>query len=302
MKKNLIFLLAIPLFIISLFSLKAQEINATITVNVEQLPDEYRVNVQTLEADLERYINNQKFTDLEWEGPGIPVDMTIYLTGGANGRYGARMFFTSKRYLYGQEGGASVVTRMIEEQWAFEYARGAALTYNPYRYDEITSIIDFYMNYIIGMDLDTYGELDGTEQFMRAKDILQRAAAQQAPGFDTYSKPGQFTKSNLINDLTDLRYEPLRILFFEYYVDGLDMMADDEEQAMKNIVKFVDDLVDFKKNKMISASSLLQAFFDAKVDELANMFRRYDNKEDVLNKLMYLDPTNSTKYREALEN
>ena len=66
-------------FIISFSVSNAQEINAEVVVNMEQLSFEARNYVSTMENDLERYLNNERFTDLQWEGEPIPVGITIYL-------------------------------------------------------------------------------------------------------------------------------------------------------------------------------------------------------------------------------
>ncbi|MFW5662348.1 MAG: DUF4835 family protein, partial [Bacteroidota bacterium] len=82
MRKNITILLAV--FLTSFLIAEANEVEANVTVNMEQISQENRTNVMSLESDLEKYINSQTFTDLEWEGPPIPVEISIYLSGGFN--------------------------------------------------------------------------------------------------------------------------------------------------------------------------------------------------------------------------
>ena len=290
--RKLLFTLVFLVFGMNIF---AKEIEADVTVNVEMLDQDKRISVSTMENDLERYINSTRFTDIEWEGKKIPVDISIALTGGYNNRYNAKLFIASKRYLYGQEEGTSVVLKIADNEWSFEYAQGAYFDYNTTRYNEFSSLIDFYMLTVIGFDMDTYETLGGNSAFNIARRIAGIASTEDIPGFKTFIQPGEFTKYALISELTDLRYEDLRILFFEYYVDGLDMMAEDKDKGLENLRKIIGDIVDYKQNKMTGPSVLLQVFTDSKAFELGATFEGYKD-QSVFKDLKYIDPSNTTLY------
>lgn len=297
--KKIITAIALLILATSYNNLCSQEIRATVTVNMEQLMQESRVNVSSMERDLTNYLNNQRFTGKEWEGPPIPVDVSIYLTGGNQGNYAARLFIVSRRMLLGDEQSASVALKLVDSKWAFNYSMGATHSYNPMRFDRFISLLDYYMLLIIGYDLDTYGELDGTAAYEAAKQICRLGASQNADGYETYSMPGELTRWNLVTELTDIRYEPFRRIIFEYYVDGLDNMAKNPEKALDALAEVIADIADFKQNRMTSASALLQVFFYAKSQELASLFRGYKKNRNVFKDLIYLDPTNTSLYEEA---
>jgi len=250
-----------------------------------------------MEQDLENYINSTKYTDIDWQGSNIPVDISIVLSGGYNNRYQARIFIASNRYLYGQDEGKSVVMRIGDDQWSFEYARGAFFNYDLNRYNEFSSLIDFYMLIVIGVDLDTYETLGGNPAYNKARRLAGVAAAKDVPGFNTYVQPGEFTKFSLISELTDLRYEDLRILFFEYYVDGLDMMSENKEKGLENLRNIIANMVYFKKEKMVGPSVLLQAFTDSKARELGATFEGYTDPT-VFDDLKYLAPSSTTIFEQ----
>lgn len=278
----------------------AQEIEADVTVSLEQVEQDNRYHATTMESDLERYINSQSFTDAEWEGPPIPVKLNIFLSGGANGIYSAKLFVASQRYLYGQGESVTVTIKLIENGWAFEYARGAMLSYNPDRFDRLASLIDFYMLLVIGFDLDTYEVHGGTRAFEKAKYIVQLGAGKNVEGYSTFYQPGEYTKYALVSELTDLRYEPLRALIFEYYVDGLDYMVEDEEAAIKNLEFIIRDIAIFKQDKMVGPSTLLFVWFNTKADEIAETFKGRMSAQ-LYQDLTYLDPTNTQIYLDAYE-
>ncbi|ROL61504.1 DUF4835 family protein [Bacteroidetes/Chlorobi group bacterium ChocPot_Mid] len=276
----------------------SQEIKAEITVNVEQLEFEARNNVATMKRDLENYINNQKFTQNDWQGDPINVQMTIYLSGGLNNRYSAKLFIISTRPIEGEGDRKSVNLRMYEDKWAFEYALGANLTYNPLRFDAFTSVIDYYMLLIIGFDLDTWEELGGSSAFSEARKIVELGSSYNADGFSSYSNPGEMSKFNITSELTNLRFHELRKLIFAYYVDGLDLMESSKSEALKNLKSIFYNMALFKKNKLVESSVLLDLFFDSKAQEIASIFNGHKDT-DVFDNLKYIDPRNSTLWDDS---
>ncbi len=297
MKKSILIIIFIGLLLSG--KILSHEIKAEVMVNMEQIPEEKRVNVNAMQNDVEKYLNNQKFTDLKWEGAPIPVDITIVLSGGYNNRYAAQLFIASKRSIYGTQGGTSVTLKLIDKEWEFEYGMGANLSYNPMRFNEFSSMLDYYMLMIIGFELDTYKELDGTRIYDAAKQIVQMGASAGATGFKTITKVGDYTKYNLVSELTDPRFEPFRKLIYGYYIDGLDVMNEDKELALETIAYLIQEMAKFKDKKLTNHSILVQTFFEAKYVELAELFKGYKKYPSVFRDLRYIDPMNSATYEEA---
>lgn len=295
MKKILLFLI----IIITNFNLTfSQEIKATVSVNMEQVDPDRRIFVASLENDLQNYINNQQFVNIEWEGERIPVDINIVLSGGNRNIFSGRLFIVARRPLLDDPEASAVSIRLVDNKWIFPYSQGANLTFNINRFDEITSIIDFYMMLVIGMDLDSYGELDGNVAFDRAKQVLLLGANRGVEGWGTYAAPGELTKYSLISELTDPRYYDFRKLITEYYLDGLDMLKKNKSKALDNIARTINKMADFKEKRMVGPSAFLQVFFDSKAREFASLLAGYPDKK-VFDNLIYLDPTNAHIYNEA---
>ncbi len=299
-KLRTFFLLAIAFLLMASAGAVAQEIQATVTVNYDQLPIDKRDEITTMKDDLESYINNTTFTTLDWEGGRIPVDITIYITGKSGDMYQARLFVVARRVLDGAEASQSITWRLYDEKWQFPYSRNAVFTYQPQRFDPMVTLLDFYMQLVIGMDLDTYTELDGLSRYQAARDLWQLGSASGAPGYEMISEPGDFTRYNLISELTDLRFEAFRRLLFSYYVDGMDQLTADRVKGLQAIDMVLSDIVRFK-NSLGRRSVLLQAFFDAKHQELADIFTGYTAGGDVFSKLRYLDPSHTDLYERAEE-
>lgn len=298
LKLRAFLLLAIAFSVLSGAAVVAQEIQATVTVNYDQLPIDKRDEITSMKNDLESYLNNTAFTPIEWEGERIPVDVTIYITGKSGDMYQARLFVVSKRVLDGPQAAQSITWRLYDDKWQFPYARNAVFTYQPQRFDPLVTLLDFYMQLVIGMDLDTYTELDGLPRYKAARELWQLGSTAGAPGYDMVSEPGDFTRYNLVTELTDLRYETFRRTLFAYYVDGMDQLAANRVQGLQKIDGLLSDVVRFK-NSLGRRSVLLQAFFDAKHQELADIFSGYTAGGDVFSKLRYLDPAHTELYERA---
>lgn len=290
-------MITIIFLLLSKTVLVSQEIEATVTLNTEGMPTEQLQTIEFFQTTVERYLNTQKFSNVDWEGPKIPVTVSIQLTSMGRNNYAANLFIAAKRTIDEKEN-LSSTSMMFEDRgkWAFEYTDGLSLSYDFTRYDNIASILDFYMLVIIGLDLDSYGELDGSQVFQRARQVFDVAVNRNANGWQSFST--DYGKHTLIEDLTNARLDPFRKLIFEYYVDGLDLLAEDRPQALANIAKTINRMADFKE-RYLNLSHLMDLFFFTKCQELCELFRGNKDHSRIFRDLMFLDPTNTVRYEAA---
>lgn len=293
---KILFQVALLLFV-QVAILTSQELKPNVTVNMEFLPQDQRVSLQTLQNDLTQYLKNQRYMDA-WEGDPIPFDIQVFITGKQGNNYQARLVLNTSRVIDG--GGTSPMLRIIDQEWSFPYQMNANITYQPNRYDPFSSIIDFYALMAIGYELDSYGQLDGSKAFSKMSQIANIASSNNALGFPQTSDPGIINKFTIANELNNIRFEDLRKEIYYYHVDGMDSLKYDRTIALKNLETSISSLAHFKRNKLSGNSALLQLLFDAKATELVDLFTGYEQK-DIFNKLLYLDPSNGTRYRAASE-
>lgn len=286
------------LFFYGFINSYSQEIQPNVSVNMDMLPVEDRIDVQTLQQDVTRYLSTQRFTGKDWVGPRITVDISITLLSRSNKRYNAILTVMSRRLLDGPERGKSVLFRTLDKLWQFNYSPNSSISFQSLRFDEFSTLIDFYMAIVIGMDLDTYGELDGTRMFSLAKDLCRLGASNGAAGYQNVPEPGEPSRIALATELTDLRYEEFRKLIFAYHVDGMDSLSVNRKNGLSQLENVIAQMADFKRKKVTSRSILMQAFFDAKYQELADLFRGYE-PDQVFKNLMFLDVSNTTIYEQA---
>jgi len=287
----------IPLLIFAVVNTLSLEMKATVTVNTDLLDINARNQVSDIAYQLENYINNTRFVDVDLEGEPIAVNLNITFRSGGNGSYSAQLYVEGLREVAGTEGG-TVIYRGVENEWMFNYNQGAIQTFNTMRFDNLATIIDYYMLLVIGLELDTYSELGGAQVFNQLRQIVSLGGSKQAPGFEMRSSPGEFTKYNLVTELTDPRFDDFRLYMYDYYVSGLDLMAEDDEIAMLNLEDIIKDMATFKQDKLSSPSVLMQMFFDSKALELASIFSEYEEGK-MLDVLRQLDPSNGQVYNNA---
>jgi hypothetical protein len=289
----------ILLLICFTISTKAQEIQCSLDIVTEGISQDHIINLESFKSTIEDYINSNRFSDIDWEGPKIPVSISIQLMPIGKQNYSANMFIISKRTI-SEEDEEAVTAMMFEDRgkWNFEFSSGVSLSYDYNRYDNIASILDFYMLMIIGIDLDSYGELDGDKCFQRAKNIFDIGALHSAPGWSSYTT--DYGRHTMVGDLNSPRLDGFRKLVLEYYLDGMELLKSNKTEALSNIENTINSMADFKERYM-NSSHYMDSWFYTKCNELCDLFRGYKNTK-VFRNLMFLDPTNTSKYEASKDN
>ncbi len=291
MKKALIFLLFLPAFIYS------QELKANVTVNFEQLPNSAKERLVDFEYSVESYLNNTRFTELDWEGDPIICSFNIFFIGNSGEtKYSAQVVINSQRPIY-KTNKSSLILNVLDKEWSFEYERNQTLRFNLVNFDPLTSFLDFYSYMIIGYDMDSYNPLGGGDYFAKAYDIaLLGANSGYSKGWALESSA--YNKRTLLDEIQNAQFHQFRKDYFDYHYNGLDIFTENKIAAQRNIAKLVNNL--YKSiDKIARNSVILKVFFDAKSGELVDYLKGSD--DEVFKKLMKINPENITKYEKAME-
>lgn len=292
-------ILSVILFAIPVLS-NAQELDATVTINAEQLPTASRDRLQSFANQVRDYLNNSKFTRKPWEGEPIKCSFNIFFTSSNDEiTYLTQLVVTSQRPIQGTKL-SSLMMSIMDNTWSFRYEKNQAMYFNQSDFDPLTSLLDYYAYLIIGLDADSFSPLDGTEYFQKALDICVKGASSQfSKGWQFESTP--FNRRAIIDNLLDAKYQQFRQDYFDYHYNGIDLFySNQRETAVNNIVKIVKDL-EKKKDQLDSRSVLLKVFYDAKAGEFGEYLKGYSDKS-IFMILRKLDPSHTTKYDEAIKN
>ena len=281
--------------------LSAQELDATVIVNTEQLPTSSRDKVDNFKNQVQEYLNNNKFTKQNWQGEKIKCTFNIFFMGSSDEvTYTAQLVVTSQRIIENSLLNSLMMT-ILDNSWQFKYQKNQSMYFNQTDFDPLTSLLDYYAYLIIGFDGDSYYSLGGTDYFQKALDICARGGSNQfSKGWQLDSTP--FNRRALVDNLLNAKYQQFRQDYYDYHYNGIDLFRDPKthDQAMKNMVKLIIDL-DKIKDQIDTRSVLMKVFFDAKAGEIVDYLKNYPDKS-IFQILKKIDPPHTSKYDEAMKN
>lgn len=295
MKSKLILIMTFCSFILSI---NAQELDATVVINYEQLTVGGKERLVNFKDQVQMYLNNTKFTGQAWEGEKIKCNFNIFFTGWSNEtNYSAQMVITSQRPIEGTTIN-SLMLQVLDNKWAFIYERNQGMYFNQTDFDPLLSMLNFYAYIIIGFDMDSYYKLGGSDYFSKALEIAVRGGSTKfSDGWQSEST--SYNRRVLVDNLMNAKYQQFRMDSFDYHYNGLDLLNDPQNKtlAMNNIVKLIKNLFKFK-DQIDTRSVFLKVFFDAKAGEIVETLKNNQEKVELSNMLRKVDPSHTAKYDE----
>jgi len=278
----------------------AQELDARVEVNFEQLETVYKEKLQSFKFQVEEYLNNTKFSGETWDWPRIKCSFNIFFTGASSEvNYNAQIVVTSSRPIEGnsEHNPNSLMLSIMDNNWGFVYERNQSMYFNESYFDPLLSFLDYYAFLILGLDADSYEAFAGTTPFNKALRIAVMGGTSGSAGWQF--KMSNYNRRAIVEELTTTKYQQFRQDYFDYHYNGLDVFYRDRNETYINIVKLINNVAKLKKTGM-GRSSLLNVFFDAKSGEIITYLKDYPDKS-IYETLKKIDPSHITKYLQAEE-
>jgi hypothetical protein len=290
--KYILFFLLVFFFVKNSF---AQEFECDVTVDMHQLSERFRENLQDFERNLEEYINSYRWSGNDWDNDKISCSMSIvFVTSDENFRYQANVFWGTQRKIY-KSPKNSIEARIADDKWQFVFTRNQRLDHNEFRFDEVASFVDFYMYLLLGVDFDTYEKLSGTKYYRKAMNISTMTTGTSSNGWEATSG-GNYNRVQLVNELLNSAYAPLRNAIYEYHYNGLDLLAEKPREAKATILSSLEAIAKLRK-KLNTRSYSIKFFFDTKYLEIADTFLP-SNDAEIFTRLSVYDPSHQKTYDE----
>ncbi len=273
----------------------AQELEFDVSIDAQQLPTANKEYVTHFAEEVKKYLNDFRWTTEDYLGEKIHCTMSIFfLSGSPDNRYSVRVFIGSQRPIYRSNKG-TLTLRILDDKWEFSYIPGQGFRHNETQFDPLLSFLDFYACLIIGYDTDTFSEMGGTQYFQRASDIAARGASENSKG---WPKGGTgYTRQQIIEDLLNSKYAPIRKALFIYHFHGLDMLETNQNRGLDNMLYAI-DLIGKAQKAENTALPLARIFFEAKYQEIADRFANYPDRS-VIGRFADYDPTHKRDYDQA---
>jgi hypothetical protein len=259
------------LFFVFVFSTLSwgQAVRVTLNVNSD-LVDQTNINpVKTLKKAAQDFLNNTKWTSSrEMNAAEIDIEMLLTISSVNNNSFAASLQVQSGRLVYNTNYNSPLVN-FFDESFGFTYQEFQPFYYDVNRYNNnLISVLSYYINLVIGMEMDSFSPLGGSAYFERARTIANAAQASNAQGWQ--ANQGQNGRYDIIDALSSTAFNDFRNLVYSYHRKGLDTMTDTPKEAKETIAAQLITLENLMRRQ--PNAYLIQAFFDAKAEEISQLF------------------------------
>jgi hypothetical protein len=267
--------------------INAQELNAQVVVNSDLVNQTNQQIFRTLERSLNEFINTQVWTNQPFQDQErIRCSFVLNLTAYNNDRFEATLQVQSQRPVF-DSNYDSPVLNFLDKDIVFTYQEFQPLFFNRASFESnLVSLISFYAYIILSIDADSFALYGGNPYLEQAFQIVNIAQTSSQSGW----KPSDGTRNRfwLIDSMRSNSFREYRQSLYTYHREGLDQMTQTPEEGKSAIMKALQQLEPLYQRR--PNAFLLQMFFDAKVDEIVNIFSEgpavdFDQTEAILRKI-----------------
>ncbi len=273
----------------------AQELNCQVVVSAEQTGQANLSVFKTLENSLSEFINQTRWTNTEFlSHERINCSMFINISSYDADSFSGTIQVQSSRPVFGSTM-VSPVFNFNDENLGFQYTEYEPFSYNPNEYNSnLISVVTYYVYTILGLDADTFEEQGGTRHFQEANQIVNTAQQGNRAGWKVTD--GNRSRYQLNNELLSNTFSGYRTAMYTYHREGLDLMHMSPAEGKKGVATAIVDLE--RMNSRRPNSLLLRTFFDAKADEVEQVFSGGPSVQvkSVVEALNKIAPTFSEKW------
>ena len=281
----------------------AQELQAKVTINSSQVEGTDKSVFGNLQQTLEQFINERQWTELQFQKNERIVcnfNLTVTKYDKSSNRFTCTAMIQANRPVYNSAYNSTLYNNK-DGDFNFEFAQFDQLNYNDETVDnQLTALIAYYAYLIIGLDLDSFAPLGGTDVLQRCMQLTNNAQDLGFTGWKAFETSRN--RFAIINDYLDEAMKPFRQLQYEYYRNGLDEMANNAERGRTNISTALEQLKKAHEEKPLSL--LPQIWTDYKRDELANIYKgkgTQKEKEAVYDLLLNINASQSNAWEKIKE-
>ena len=277
----------------------SQEINARVTVLSPNIQMTNKQVFTTLETAIREFVNSYKWTNLQYESEErIECTFIFNITGYQQpSSFSGNLQVQYSRPVYNSDY-KSPVLNFIDNDISFSYIENQQLEYQTNNHlSNLTSLLAFYCNLVIGMDRATM-QLGGGEPFFERLQTIISNAQSDGSSSGWRSFDGNKSRYWLGDNLNSPAFEPIMSAYYYYHRQGMDQMHDPAKQqqaktVMRDAIIGMQAVFQKRPNAL-----LLNSFFDAKSDEIVAVFSDGPQVDirGMVNTLKQIDAGRSNKY------
>jgi hypothetical protein len=274
----------------------SQELNCNVVVNAQQTGNENLPIFKTLEKQLKEFVNNTKWTNKTFAAQErIDCSMVINVVNYSGEAFQATLQVQSSRPVFGSSF-TTPIYNFNDKDFNFRYLEFQNLIYNPSQFESnLVSVLAFHINMVLGLDAESFSENGGDVYFKQAQTITNYSQQENFKGWKL--EDGLQSRFALIDNILSPTFKEYRQVMYNYHRKGLDAMSGNVKEGKDQIAASL-KLFQAMNNRRPN-SFLLRVFFDAKADEIEQIFSDGPNVNiaSVKETLQKVAPMHSSKWQ-----
>lgn len=283
---------------------QAQELQVKININSSKVGATDKSVFDNLQETLEQFVNDRQWTDLQFQKNERIVcnfNITVNKYDKTTNAFECTAMIQANRPVYNAQYTTTLYNNK-DADFNFEFAQFDQLNFNEETVDnQLTALMAYYAYLIIGLDLDSFSPMGGTDILQRCMNLVNNAQNLSFTGWKAFENSKN--RFAIINDYLDEAMKPFRQFQYDYYRTGLDEMANNVERGRTNVTTAIEK--DLKKAHEDKPLSLLpQIWTDYKRDELANIYKgkgTQKEKESVFEILQGINASQNSSWNKIKE-
>jgi hypothetical protein len=302
MMRKIVVLLLILTISINLYS---QEFRCNVQVVSQQIQGTNKQVFQTLQNAIYEFMNNRVWTDHVYTmEERIECNMMFNITEQMSAdEFKGTLTIQATRPVYNTNYNTATLN-FVDNNIRFRYVEFAPLEFDLNSHlSNLTSILSFYAYFVLGLDYDSFSLLGGSTYFNNAERIVLNAQNAAESGWKPMDDIAHKNRYWLVKDMIDSDYEPVRAFNYRYHRLGLDVMDEKIAEGRAEITNSLELLQQVYRKRPDPYMYLLRLVFDAKVDEIVNVYTESypEERNRAHDILVEVDKPNANKYKTILE-
>ena len=261
------------LALLAVLGVHAQELQVKVSVNHSQTQGTDNSVFENLQQTIEQFMNERAWTDLQFqknERIQCNLNLTVNKYLRDENRFECTALIQANRPVFNAAYNTTLYNNR-DANFNFVFQQFDQLNFAEENIDnQLTALLAYYALLMIGLDLDSFAPMGGTDVLQRCLVLVNNAQNLGFTGWKSFED--NRNRFAVINDYMDEGMKPFRQLQYDYYRKGLDEMTNNAERGRTEISAALEnDLKQAHENKPLSL--LPQIWTDYKKDELANIYK-----------------------------
>jgi hypothetical protein len=281
----------------------AQELNCQVNINTTQIQGTANRQIfDQLQKVVYEFMNNTKWTNDVFTSQE-KIECSFFITIKeivSTDQYSGSIQVQARRPVY-KSAYYSQILNIEDDNFQFRFQQFTQLEFNINTFqNNLTSVLAFYAYVVLATDYDSFEPEGGTIYWQKAQQIVNNAQNASESGWK--SSQSQRNRYWLAENTLQPVFKGVRECLYNYSINGLDIMYQNADEGRTGILKALDMLKPVYNAR--PASFIMQVFFNAKRDEIINIFKTAppEDKTKVTETLMLVDPAGTTKYSQIQGN